>query len=134
MLVGNRGRLYPEARARSGATAPALMSEHFQLTRGRYGETPALRVTGPLVFGEALARIHDVVAGIASQGYSRVVIDVAGVEHADSSGLSALLDVTRVIGGRGAQGVVLLRPPARLVAALALIRVTSQFEVLRDRS
>jgi len=106
------------------------MSDHFQLTRGWFGATPALRLTGPLVFGEALTRIHDVVAGIASQGYSRVVIDVAGVEHADSSGLSALLDITRVIGGRGAQGVVLLRPPARLVAALALIRVTSQFDVV----
>ena len=110
------------------------MSDHFQLTRGWFGATPALRVTGPLVYGETLTRIHDVVAGIAKQGYSRVVVDVAGVEHTDSSGLSALLDITRVIGGRAAQAVVLLRPPARLVAALALIRVTSQFDIIASEA
>ena len=102
------------------------MSDHFQLTRGWFGATPALRVTGPLMFGESLTRIHDVVADIANQGYSRIVVDVAGVEHTDSSGLSALLDITRLIGGRAAQGVVLLRPPARHEAALARNRVTTQ--------
>ena len=110
------------------------MSDPFRLTRGWFGATPALRVAGSLMYGEALTRIHDVVASIANQGYSRVVIDVAGVENTDSSGLSALLDITKVIGDGADRGVVLLQPRARLLTALALIRVTSQFEVISSEA
>ena len=106
------------------------MADPFRLTVGWFGDTPALRLAGALRFGEPLTPIHDAVMRRANEGHQLLVIDVAGVEAADSSGLSALLDIARVFGGHRDGRVLLLHPSERLLSALALIRVTSLFEIV----
>jgi len=54
------------------------------------------------------------------------------VDLTDSSGLSALLEIKQRVGPAGS--VVLLRPSDRVRASLAMIRVTSLFEIIEDDS
>ena len=61
-----------------------------------------------------------------------MVVDLTAVDLTDSSGLSALLEIKQRVGP--AASVVLLRPSDRVRASLAMIRVTSLFEVIQDES
>jgi anti-anti-sigma factor len=107
------------------------MSDSLSLAVETFEGVPVLRLKGKLVYSENFQPLYDTVARLGSEGHQRVVVDLTAVQSTDSSGMSALLEIRRIFGEqRGA--VVLLRPSDRLRAALAMIRVTSLFEVITD--
>jgi anti-anti-sigma factor len=109
------------------------MPELFRLTLDSFGGIPVLRLGGRLVFGQNLETIRDAVRRLQREEHQRLVVDVTEVESADSSGISALLEIRRIIGETGGR-LVLLRPSERLRGALAILRVTSLFEIVDDET
>jgi anti-sigma B factor antagonist len=109
------------------------MSDSFSLAVETLEGLPVLRLRGNFVYGQNFQPLYDTVARLRREGHQRVVIDLTNVGFTDSSGISALLETRQIIGEqRGA--VVLLRPSERLRAALAMIRVTSLFDILTDEA
>ena len=94
---------------------------------------PVLRLRGRIAYGENLQAIHDIVTRLHSEGHERLVVDLTHVDSADSTGISALLQVKRTVGN-GAGRIMLLRPSERVRRALAMIRVTSEFEIVEDET
>jgi anti-anti-sigma factor len=90
-----------------------------------------LRLKGRLVYGQDFQPLYDTTARLRREGHQKVVVDLTGVESTDSSGISALLEIRRIIGEQPG-AVILLRPSDRLRASLAMIRVTAMFEVIMD--
>ena len=108
------------------------MSELLRVAVETVGELPVLRLKGRLVYGQGFQPLYDTVTRLRQEGHQRVVVDLTAVDLTDSSGLSALLEIKQRVGPDGS--VVLLRPSDRVRASLAMIRVTSLFEVIEDDS
>jgi anti-sigma B factor antagonist len=96
------------------------------------GVMPVIRVSGPLVYGEHLEQLRNLVNRLATEGNNRIVLDVANVELIDSTGISTLIGIKQRAGANGR--VTLLRPTARLRSALTMIRATTLFEMVDDES
>ena len=109
------------------------MSDSLSLAVETFENVPVLRLKGKLLYSQNIQPLYDIVARLRSEGHQRVVIDLTAVLSADSSGMSALLEVRRLFGEQPG-AVVLLRPSDRLQAALAMIRVLSLFEVIKDEA
>ena len=77
--------------------------------------------TAPQLDDELAALIHD-------DGVTTLVLDVAGIDFIDSSGLRSLIRAQQTIAARG--GAVVLRAPS--AATLRLLEITNlepQFEI-----
>jgi anti-anti-sigma factor len=107
------------------------MSESLSVEVDSTGTVPVLRLRGNLAYGQNLAAIREAVSRLRSQGHTWVAVDLNAVPTIDSSGISALLDIKQGIGGPEGR-VILLRPSERVRETLAMIRVTSLFEIADD--
>jgi anti-sigma B factor antagonist len=105
-----------------------VMPESLNVEVVASGTVPVLRLRGNLAYGQNLTAIHEAVSRLRSEGHTRLVVDLSAVASIDSSGISALLDVKQTIGGREGR-VILLRPSERVRESLAMMRVTSLFEI-----
>jgi len=108
------------------------MSELLRVAVETVGGLPVLRLKGRLVYGQGFQPLYDAVTRLRQEGHQRMVVDLTAVDLTDSSGLSALLEIKQRVGPAGS--VVLLRPSDRVRASLAMIRVTSMFEIIEDDS
>ena len=108
------------------------MSELLRVAVETVGGLPVLRLKGRLVYGQGFQPLYDAVTQLRQEGHQRMVVDLTAVDLTDSSGLSALLEIKQRVGPAGS--VVLLRPSERVRASLAMIRVTSLFEIIEDDS
>ena len=107
------------------------MSDSLSLAVETFEAVPVLRLKGKLVYGQNFHPLYDIVARLRGETHHRVVIDLSAVLSTDSSGMSALLEVRRIFGEQPG-ALALLGPSDRLRAALAMIRVLSLFEVIKD--
>lgn len=108
------------------------MSEPLRVAIETVGAVRVLRLKGRLVYGQGFQPLYDAVTRLHQEGHERVVVDLTAVDQTDSSGLSALLEIRQRVGPAGS--VVLLGPSERVRASLAMIRVTSLFEIVDDES
>jgi anti-anti-sigma factor len=81
-------------------------------------DTPTIRLSGEVDYHNA-QRIRDTVARLLREDRNRLVVDVAGLEFIDSSGLSALLDASKCMMARGGE-VRLLSPGDQLIHVLTI--------------
>jgi anti-anti-sigma factor len=109
------------------------MSDSLKLMVETFEGLAVLRLKGRLVYGENFQPLYDTSARLRGEGHEKVVVDLTNVESTDSSGLSALLEIRRIIGEQPG-AVILLRPSDRLRASLAMIRVTAMFDVIMDEA
>jgi anti-anti-sigma factor len=109
------------------------MSDSLSLAVETLEGLAVLRLRGKLVYGQDLQPLYETVARLRREGHERVIIDLGKVESTDSSGISALLEVRRIVGEQHG-AVILLRPSDRLRAALAMIRVSSMFDMIADEA
>jgi anti-anti-sigma factor len=103
----------------------------FRLALARFRDLPVLRLAGDMVFGENVRELHDRITQLTGQGHRRLILDVSELGLADSTGIGALIDAKKLVGG-GEGEVILLRPSDRLRASLKLIRVTPMFVLVND--
>ena len=68
----------------------------------RRGEATAiLRLSGALNLGSSLSLVDSQVRQLIEDGVMRLVVDVSGVTHADSSGLGFLMHANGVLESKG---------------------------------
>ena len=107
------------------------MSDSLNLTIETFEGAAVLRLKGNLVYGQNFQPLYDTVGRLRRDGHQKVVVDLTSVGSADSSGISALLEIRRIMGEQPG-AVILLRPSDRLRASLAMIRVSAMFGVIMD--
>lgn len=90
-----------------------------------------LDLKGRLVVGEAASRLRDEILALASAGNHRVVLNLAGVDFIDSTGLGALVICYTTL--KKAEGALKLCNLAnREIELLVLTKLTSVFELFDD--
>ena len=90
-----------------------------------------LDLKGRLVVGEAASRLRDEILALASAGNHRVVLNLAGVDFIDSTGLGAMVICYTTL--KKAEGALKLCNLAnREIELLVLTKLTSVFELFDD--
>lgn len=97
------------------------------------GSVTIVDITGNIVFGEDWALLHSLLNGLLSNGYKRIVFNLSGVAHIDSSGLSYL--VSALAGVRRADGELkLLKPTQRVLDTMRLTKLNAVFDILDEEA
>lgn len=109
------------------------MPEALSVAVDEFEGVPTLRLGGALIYGQSLQPILEAATRLRTEGHNRVIVDLAGVEATDSTGVSALLEARQIFGERPGS-VILLRPPKRLRATLVMTHVASLFEIAGDEA
>ena len=90
-----------------------------------------LDLKGRLTAGDECASLRDKIVGLTSAGPTRAILNLAGVDYIDSTGLGTLVVCfTRVQKGGG--HLKLLNLSRRNVELLVLTKLTTVFEIFND--
>jgi anti-sigma B factor antagonist len=90
-----------------------------------------LDLKGRLVVGEAASRLRDEMLALASAGQHKVVLNLAGVDFIDSTGLGAMVICFTTLKKAGG-GLKLCNLAEREIELLVLTKLTSVFELFDD--
>jgi anti-sigma B factor antagonist len=90
-----------------------------------------LDLTGRLVLGDASTSLRDTAARVQASGRSRIVLNLAGVEFIDSTGLGAMVIVAT--SAKKAGGAVKLASlNQRGLELMVMTKLTTVFEIFPD--
>lgn len=95
-----------------------------------YGEAEVVHLPEKLTMSNA-AEIKSALNAMLEEGRHRLVVDMAGVNFTDSSGLAVLVALYKGIGAKNGR-VVLLSPQASVQSLLELTRLQELFEIYQD--
>jgi anti-anti-sigma factor len=109
----------------AGEDAPAIA-----LDVEREGDTAIITVGGELEFGTAAA-LRSMLIELSQQGADPVVVDIAGLEFIDSTGLSLLVQAKQRFESQGRR-FVLRRPTHRVVRVLETSGLAELFVIQAD--
>jgi anti-anti-sigma factor len=90
--------------------------------------TAVVRLTGALSMGSSLSLVDSQVRQLIEDGVSKLVIDVTGVTHADSSGLGFLVHANGTLDAKGG-GMRVAGVGHRLNDLLTLTRVDQLLKI-----
>ena len=95
------------------------------VVQGRTGDAEVLSLVGPLDLS-SVGRLVTEAADAIRHGRARIILDLAGVEFVDSSGLAGLLNVLRR-ADRAGGGVVLVHVGEEMRRLFSLTRLDREF-------
>ena len=103
----------------------------FEMQKREREGVVILDLKGRLVVGEAASRLRDEILAVSSAGNHRVVLNLAGVDFIDSTGLGAMVICYTTL--KKADGALKLCHLAnREIELLVLTKLTSVFELFDD--
>ncbi len=97
------------------------------------GGIVVLDLKGRLTLGSRLSQLEAEIATLANSGASKVVLDLANVEYADSSALGVLLHASAAIRAKGGK-LVLAAPNQRVQDLFKLTNTTQLLATYPDRA
>jgi len=134
MLRGDTDEITPacstclrRAQRRARVASPAVL---FDLVTTDVDSWSVVAVTGELDMATA-PRLRQEVHRLTGQGRSRVVVDLAGVEFLDSTGLGVLVGILKRVRSHGG-ALRLVAPPEQVRRLLALTRLDQILDVYPD--
>lgn len=95
-----------------------------------YGEAEVVHLPEKLTMSNA-AEIKNSLNSMIEAGRHRLVVDMAGVNFTDSSGLAVLVSLYKGIGAKNGHAV-LLSPQPSVQSLLELTRLQELFEIYQD--
>ena len=103
----------------------------FEIEKRERDGVVILDLKGRLVVGEAASLLRDEILAVSSAGNHRVVLNLAGVDFIDSTGLGAMVicyTTLKKVGG----ALKLCHLANREIELLVLTKLTSVFELFDD--
>ena len=105
----------------------------FKVTSREIGGVTVLDVDGRVTFGEAGAALRDAIREKLSNGKSKILINLAGTNYMDSSGLGELVSGYRAVKGQGGE-LKLLNLSKRVTELLQITKLYPIFDIHMDES
>jgi len=96
-VLGRPGRRPLRVNATAGRMAMAMTKNIRQV-----GDATVVDLNGRIALGEESAGLRDLIANLLSEGHVKILLNLAGVDYIDSSGLGALVSgvaSVRRVGG-----------------------------------
>src|SRR2546423_1295234 len=88
-------------------------------------------LNGGLLFGIDGEMLRETLIGVFETGHPRILLNLAGLHHADSGGLGDLVAAYSAISRRGG-ALKLLNPQKKIASMLKLTHIDSLFEIFHD--
>ena len=92
------------------------------------GDVTILLLTGDLRLGETSTNFRNAMRDLFKAGAKKICIDLAGVEHLDSSGIGEIVGAHSLAFSSGAK-IKLIRPPEKIMKLLQITRLATVFRV-----
>jgi anti-sigma B factor antagonist len=92
------------------------------------GSVVCLDVQGRLISADEDSVLKDKVNSLLFQGHRTILLNLEGVTHVDTLGLSALIAIRHAVASSGGS-VTLLRLPTRVQSLLVVTRLITVFDV-----
>lgn len=102
----------------------------LKITTRDAGTGPVLEVTGDLDYSSA-AELRELVTGLALRPGQRLVVDLAGMEFCDSSGITALI-AARSHAQAARADLALAAVPSRTLRVLSIVGLDQIFPLYPD--
>lgn len=90
-----------------------------------------LDLNGKIVLGEALFEIRNAVREVLNDGYTRILMNMKGVNAIDSAGIGELVSIYTTVTSQGGT-VKLVQATQRVVGLLHLTKLLTVFEAFED--
>jgi anti-sigma B factor antagonist len=103
----------------------------FEINKREREGIVILDLNGRLVVGEAASRLRDEMLALSAAGSNRVILNLAGVDFIDSTGLGAMVICFTTLKKSGG-ALKLCHLAEREIELLVLTKLTSVFELFDD--
>ena len=97
------------------------------------GGIAIIDLIGTVRFGPESDKLREGILAAFDKGSKKILLNLAGLERLDSSGLGSLVSVYASITRRGGE-VKLLSPGARVLELLKVTNTAALFEILTDEA
>ncbi|GBC81688.1 Anti-sigma F factor antagonist [bacterium HR10] len=97
------------------------------------GDVHLLDIEGRLTIGEGTAGFREAIHRVIQLGGRRLVLNLAGVTHMDSSGIGELVSAYTTMSHLGGR-VKLLHVPPRIREVLTITKLATVFETFDDEA
>jgi len=88
-------------------------------------------IFGQLRLGEATSKLRDIVQGLLKEGYKKLLLNMAEVQHIDSSGIGELMTAYTTVKSQGGE-LKLLNLSKNVRNLLQVTRLYTIFDVHED--
>ncbi|MCS6817831.1 MAG: STAS domain-containing protein [Blastocatellia bacterium] len=97
------------------------------------GDVHILDIEGRITIGEGTLQFREAVHRVLQQGGRKILLNLAGVTHMDSSGIGELVSAYTAAGNRGGR-LKLLHVPPRIREVLTITKLVAVFEAFDDEA
>ena len=105
----------------------------FKMTSREIGDVTVLDLDGRITFGEGGAALRDAIREKLSNGKSKILINLAGTNYMDTSGLGELVSGYRAVKGQGGE-LKLLNLSKKVTELLQITKLYTIFDIHTDES
>ncbi len=89
-------------------------------------------ISGQLRLGEGTGKLRDVVHNVIAEGYHKILLNLSGVVHIDSSGIGELMSIYTSLRNQGGD-VKLMKLTSHVRNLLQVTRLYTVFDVHEDQ-
>jgi anti-sigma B factor antagonist len=105
----------------------------IQASTRAVGDIAIVDISGQLRLGEGTGKLRDVVQQLVSQGYRKILLNLAGVVHIDSSGIGELMMNYTTLRNQGGE-LKLMNLHKNVRNLLQVTRLYTLFDVHDDQA
>jgi len=99
----------------------------FKATSREVGDVTVIDMDGRITLGEGTALLRDLLRGNFAKGRKKIVLNLAGIEYIDSSGLGEMVSAYRLLKSEGGE-VKLLNLNKKVTDLLQVTRLYAVFD------
>ena len=113
---------------RRGKTEFRKLAMGLQITTREFGRVIVVDVVGKLTISESRTQLRDLIHVLSGTGHKRFLLNLAGVDYVDSSGMGEMVRCFTTVRQRGGE-MKLVQVNKRVADLLQITRLNTLFEI-----
>jgi len=105
----------------------------LEVNQRQAGDVTILDMKGAVRIGEGSITLRDAIRGLADEGKKKIILNLAGVNYVDSSGIGELIANYTTVSRQGGQ-LKLLNLTDRIQNLLVITKLLTVFDAYEDES
>jgi anti-sigma B factor antagonist len=105
----------------------------LEVNQRQAGDVTILDMSGAVRIGEGSVTLRDAIRGLADEGKKKIILNLAGVNYVDSSGIGELIANYTTVSRQGGQ-LKLLNLTDRIQNLLVITKLLTVFDAYEDES
>jgi anti-sigma B factor antagonist len=103
----------------------------FKATSREVGDVSIIDLTGRITLGDGSALLREIVRQFLADGHAKLLLNLAGIDYIDSTGLGELVSAYRLIKSQGGE-LKLLKLNKKVTDLLQVTKLYAVFDIHHD--